>query len=277
MNKNSYDDLWQRLPGVQYERLKFPVAVNRQDLEHGASVQWHSHRNPQLVYTTRGVLRAATPDGSWTLGPYQGLWIATLVSHELQAISQTVTYSVYFDADMPQQKDVGCHILAISALFHELVAALVADRKAEQPDRRLSMIIPLLQQELSDANRDFKKGLPLPKDRRLQVICGELLAAPGNNEPLDNWAVRVGASDRTLERLFKAETGLTFGQWRQQLRLSESIAQLAEGVPVSTIALKLGYQTSSAFITMFKKAMGESPQQYLKNHIEASRSAMERA
>lgn len=57
------------------------------------------------------------------------------------------------------------------------------------------------------------------------------------------------------------------------MRLSESIAQLAKGIPVSTIALELGYQTSSAFITMFKKAMGESPQQYLKTHIEASRRA----
>lgn len=265
-------DIWQRLPGVRYRRLIFPVMASRQDWAHGTSEDWHTHQHLQLVYTTHGVLRVGTPDGSWTLGPYQGLWIASRVLHELQAVSQTVAYSVYLDTDMHPQRDVECHVQAISPLFHELVAALVADRKAEQPDRRLSLIIPLLQQEISDANRDFKKGLPLPKDRRLQVICSELLAAPGNNESLDNWAVRVGATDRTLERLFKMETGLTFGQWRQQLRLSESIAQLAEGVPVSTIALKLGYQTSSAFITMFKKAMGESPQQYLKTHIAASRS-----
>ncbi|MEM5313889.1 AraC family transcriptional regulator [Paraburkholderia sp. JHI869] len=107
--------------------------------------------------------------------------------------------------------------------------------------------------------------LPLPKDRRLQQICGQLMDAPADNTPLNDWGMRVGASESTLERAFKDETGLTFGQWRQRLRLVESISRLAKGMAVSAIATELGYRNSSAFITMFRRAMGETPQRFLRN------------
>jgi AraC-like DNA-binding protein len=74
----------------------------------------------------------------------------------------------------------------------------------------------------------------------------------------------VGASPRTLARLFREETGLSFGQWRQQLRIVEGVARLALDVPVSTIAVELGYQSASAFIPMFRKTLGDTPQRYLK-------------
>ncbi|WP_251863537.1 helix-turn-helix domain-containing protein [Achromobacter sp. Marseille-Q4962] len=87
---------------------------------------------------------------------------------------------------------------------------------------------------------------------------------PENNDTIDQWSEHVGASTRTLTRLFREETGLSFGQWRQQLRLVETIARLAQGVSVSTVASELGYRSASAFISMFRETLGDTPQRYLK-------------
>lgn len=91
-----------------------------------------------------------------------------------------------------------------------------------------------------------------------------MLSYPQNDDIIERWGERVGASNRTVARLFKEETGLSFGQWRQQLGLAEAVARLALDVPVATIATELGYQSSSAFISMFRKTPGNTPQRYLK-------------
>ncbi|WP_244111641.1 helix-turn-helix transcriptional regulator [Burkholderia cepacia] len=150
----------------------------------------------------------------------------------------------------------------------ELRAAARLERHAverEHPERRSALIDPPLLQEMHGAQLASEGLLPLPKDRRLQQICGQLMDAPADNTPLNDWGMRVGASESTLERAFKDETGLTFGQWRQRWRLVESISRLAKGMAVSTIATELGYRNSSAFITMFRRAMGETPQRFLRS------------
>ena len=258
-------EIWQRFTGSERRYLKRPVIAKRYDFGAGDSESWHSHSQPQFVYTTRGVLRVIAPDGAWTLGPYRGLWITPLVAHELQALSPAVMYTVYFEVDIAPRDGPGCHVLMISALLNELVAALVLDQQNGHPERRSELIDPLLLHEMREAQLASEGLLPLPKDRRLQQICGQLMDAPADNTPLNDWGTRVGASESTLERAFKEETGLTFGQWRQRLRLVESISRLAKGMPVSTIATELGYRNSSAFITMFRRAMGETPQRFLRN------------
>ncbi|WP_321818579.1 MULTISPECIES: helix-turn-helix transcriptional regulator [unclassified Paraburkholderia] len=258
-------EFWQRFTGSERRYLKRPVIAKRYDFGAGDIESWHSHTQPQFVYTTRGVLRVITPDGAWTLGPYRGLWISPLVAHELQAVSPAVMYTVYFEGDIAPRDEPNCHVLMISTLLNELVAALALDQQNGHPERRSKLIDPLLLQEMREAQLAFEGLLPLPKDRRLQQICGQLMDVPADNTPLNDWGTRVGASESTLERAFKEETGLTFGQWRQRLRLVESIARLAKGMPVSTIAADLGYRNSSAFITMFRRAMGETPQRFLRS------------
>jgi AraC-like DNA-binding protein len=259
------DNIWHGTPGIRYRRLTKPIIARSQTFVQGDGEDWHSHDQPQFVYTTRGVLRIVTPDGAWTLGPCRGLWIPSRVGHELHAISRGTLYSVYFENDVAPWRDTRCRVLMISPLLQELVSAMVLDRSKGSLDRRSGLIGPLLIQEMNDAHQAFDGCLPLPRDRRLQQICTTLMAEPANNDSLDAWGMRIGASGRTLIRLFKEETGLTFGQWRQQLRLVESVSRLARNMPVSTIASELGYRNAGAFITMFRKAMGETPQRYLRS------------
>ena len=87
---------------------------------------------------------------------------------------------------------------------------------------------------------------------------------PGDNRTLEQWGKSVGATERTLARRFRFETGMSFRQWRQQMRILESLKRLGQEEQVSTVALELGYNSPSAFIAMFKKALGKTPGQYFK-------------
>jgi AraC-like DNA-binding protein len=104
--------------------------------------------------------------------------------------------------------------------------------------------------------------LPIPEDVRLEKIYKRLSSSPEDNRKLDDWGKVVGATGRTLARHFRLETGMTFGQWRQQIRILEALKRLGMKESVTTVAIELGYDSPSAFISMFKKVLGKTPGQY---------------
>lgn len=258
------DQTWWHRPEFQQRKLSRPIIASSYKYEAANREPWHSHDQAQFVFTVRGVLRVMTPIGMWTLGPHRGLWIAPRIGHELIATGEVLMHSVYFEPEASPWPESECRALMVSSLLRELVAAMVDDKRND-PDRRYALITPLLLAEMRDSREALGGGLPLPLDRRLRQICDFLLTEPANGYSLTMWGERVGASERTLARLFREETGLTFGQWRQQLRIVEAVSKLAQGVPVAAIASELGYTNSSAFITMFRKTIGETPQRYLKS------------
>ena len=89
-------------------------------------------------------------------------------------------------------------------------------------------------------------------------------AEPASRKTLNDWAGSLGLSARTLARLFAAQTGMTFRQWQRQARLLEALVRLAENQPVTTIAYDLGYESPSAFIYAFRRALGTTPKRYFQ-------------
>ncbi|WP_233888200.1 AraC family transcriptional regulator [Paraburkholderia flagellata] len=253
------DQIWCHRPESTQRTLERPIRATSHEYDAGARQRWRSHDHAQLIFTTSGVLRVTTSFGVWTLGPHRALWIAPLVDYEWIATSAARMHSVYFEPQASPWPESECHAVTVSSLLRELVAAMAEGRERD------ALITPLLLSEMRDSREASGAGLPLPLDRRLRQICDVLLADPANGDSLSIWGERVGASERTLARLFKDETGLTFGHWRQQLRIVEAVSKLARGVRVAEIAAELGYANSSAFITMFRKTMGETPQRYLKS------------
>ena len=110
-----------------------------------------------------------------------------------------------------------------------------------------------MQSELAAA-RVVPFQIPWPRDRRLQAICAAILDQPGLSRSIEDWGDEVGASARTLIRLFQSELGLNYRQWVQQLRLADAVCRLALGEPVARVAASLGYRSASAFSAMFRRA-----------------------
>ncbi len=100
--------------------------------------------------------------------------------------------------------------------------------------------------------------LPVPEDSRLRKIYKHLSTYPGDRRTLEDRGKAVGATRRTLTRLFRLETGMSFGKWRQQLRILEALRRLGKKEPVTTVSIDFGYDSLSAFISMFKKALGKT-------------------
>lgn len=258
------DPIWRAQFGFEYKRQPRAVMARASSYPNGRREIWHSHEQAQLCYAMEGAMRVLTPMGSWMLPPMRAMWLPPGVDHELHAIGEVEAYSVYLEPDAAPWMWPTCKVVLVTSLMHELIIALAEQPHDYTPDSLGARIAPLLLDVLRDARETMQGGLPLPSDRRLRSICAALLAAPSNDDTLETWSESVGASARTLARLFRQETGLTFGQWRQQLRLAEAMARLAVGDPVSKVADELGYQSSSSFIAMFRREMGETPTRLLR-------------
>jgi AraC-like DNA-binding protein len=107
--------------------------------------------------------------------------------------------------------------------------------------------------------------LPLPRDNRAKRIVSLLQEEPSEKRSLMELSKIAGASKRTIERIFKLETGLGFGKWRQQLRLGHALRMLAAGDAVTNVAMDVGYDSISAFISAFRMTFGKTPGQYFRS------------
>ncbi|WP_429459625.1 AraC family transcriptional regulator [Paraburkholderia sp. JPY465] len=152
-----------------------------------------------------------------------------------------------------------CSVLDVSPLMREIIQAL---SESYSPDsRRQQMMMDLLVEEISSAEKR-SVALPMPSERRLRALCDALLEDVGSTHSLADWARKIGASERTLARLFQTELNTTFSAWRQQARLSHAVDMISRGTPMLTVATELGYSDTAAFSTMFKRAFGSTPSQF---------------
>jgi AraC-like DNA-binding protein len=261
------DRIWRQRFSNGYRRQERPIIATRIDYAHGSRQIWHSHEQGQLVHATKGIVRVLTPEGAWTVTPRQALWIAPGVDHELHMIGQVAMRDLRIEPDTAPWLWSQCRLIRVSPMLRELILGMLEDPRDYAPDSNAALIVPLLLRKLHDADVIDHGKLPLPQDKRLVRICEVLMCSPANNDPMTLLCDRVGTSVRTLNRLFKEETGLTFGQWRTQLRLTEAVCQLSLGQPVNSVARDMGYATANAFSAMFRRTLGEPPQRYLRATI----------
>jgi len=149
-------------------------------------------------------------------------------------------------------------VLEVSPLLRALVLALIDEPVLYEETGRGGAIASLILSEIQTARR-LPLVLPMPRDPRLQRVCSSLLADPSQSAGLDTWAENAGASSRTLARLFEREVGLSFSVWRQRVRFHNALEALVNGEPVTLIASRNGYRSTSAFAAAFRRTMGVTP------------------
>lgn len=194
--------------------------------------------------------------------PSRGLDPGISPAHDHHA-GEVAMRTLYLKPRLATSLPCSCCVLHVSALLKELILHACAVGSLSLRDRSQGHLIHVIVNQLATI-RVVPLQLPNPSDPRALRLAKMLMKDPGDRRTLTDLCKAAGASKRTMERLFQADTGMTFAKWRQQLRLMQAMQLLAEGAQVTSAALESGYSTPSAFISMFKKALGTKPTSYFK-------------
>ncbi|WGS52968.1 AraC family transcriptional regulator [Paraburkholderia sp. D15] len=231
---------------------------------------WRAYRRARLIHAGAGVLTVRTETQRWVVPSGHAVWLAPGVLHCLHAGGPVRFDSLYAGdeaASMPlpppgsSAEQNGA--LVIDPLVDALLAAAAEiphDRPFDAPAERL---LHVLLDRLAHL-RAAPLGLNWPRDSRIRQIADTLGSDPAQSAVLDDLAAGAGVTSRTAARLFVKETGQTFGQWRQQLRLLVALERLGAGASVTQVALEVGYQDVSSFIAVFRDAFGDTPARYFR-------------
>ncbi|MFI1801895.1 AraC family transcriptional regulator [Streptomyces sp. NPDC020379] len=236
------------------------VAVASFPLGNGEWFADHEHPAHQLAWAPHGVLAVRARSRTWVLPSTVALWIPAGIRHATGATSPALLRSLYFWPDRCPLTWTEPQVVPVSGLLHELINHLAQDPDSlpAQPRRRAEDVILDLLHPVSVTT----VRAPLPTDPRARRIADALHANPADGRTLTEWGTAVGASTQTLARAFTSSTGMTYGQWRTQLRLQAAMPMLAAGATVSAVARHVGYASPSAFIAAFRRGVGMPPGTY---------------
>jgi AraC-like DNA-binding protein len=243
--------------------IRSQIITLAQDYTAGHVVPLHFHDRDQLVYASRGVMTVRTGDGAWVVPPHRAVWIPASVPHTITMSGSVSMRTLYFRTRLSGTLPRHCCVVNVSPLLRELilhVCTVGALKKTIEQQRHMICVILYQLESIPTIPLQLRN----PSDPRAQRVAECLSANPSDRRPLAEICRKMGASKRTVERLFQDEVGMTFGTWRQQLRLMQAMRLLAEGAKVTHAALESGYSTPSAFIAMFRKALGTTPTAYFR-------------
>jgi AraC-like DNA-binding protein len=234
-----------------------PVAPTRaQRLTAGDRIDAHRHDDHQIVYAGSGVLAVTTAAGTWFAPGTRAIWIPAGTVHSHRAHGHLDLHLVGLPADdNPLGLDAPT-VLAVGPLLRELILAYTRDPADDSPERH--RLLGVLRDRLR-ASPHQPLRLPAPADPRLAAVCALVHADPADPRTLAALGAATGASERTLSRLFRAEFGMTFPQWRTQSRLYHALRMLADDIPVTAVAHRCGWSSASAFIDVFRRSFGYTP------------------
>lgn len=240
-----------------------PVRSLALDLLPRAGVSLHEHRRHQLAIAGGGCFTVIAKGEAFIVPASRAIFIPAGIAHSIRNRGRTRLCGIYLAPEAVRRLPTACAVFETTPLLRELVFAAMGLPERYAPDEPAGRLVAVIIDQLRDLVPEKARRLPIPTDRRLAAIAGALIDDPADCRSLDDWARVVGASARTLLRLFQAETGLSFDEWRTQVRVSAAIAWLHEGRRVTDVALDLGYESPSAFIAMFRKQTGFSPRRYV--------------
>ncbi|MFP2202845.1 AraC family transcriptional regulator [Enterobacter ludwigii] len=241
-----------------------PLVPYAHDYLHGDSEPWHQHDCAQLLHTLSGVVRVDTASGCWVVPPGRGVWLPAGTPHSLRITGNVAARTLFIDplarADLPAT----CQIVQISGLLRELILTSLTLEASYSPGSRDERVYELILDEIRTL-RVLPFHLPEPESEPLRTLCQQIRLLPGESWSSMQAANTLGMSERTMNRHFKQQTGLSYGEWLRRARLLEALLRLGQGQPVLRVALDLGYGSHSAFTAMFRRVMGISPSDYFKD------------
>ena len=242
----------------EIEAVSSPIAGRATDYPPGWHIEPHAHSKHQLIYAVRGVMVVQTDAGRWVVPPTRAIWVEAGMTHAIRCVGEVHMRSLLVATQAAPRPMDGTQAVAVSTLLRELIRAAMDVQQPYVANSRDGRLMRLILDELR-ALPVLPLHLQMPSDARLVPISEALQLNLGDPSTMADWAQRLSVDAKTIQRLFVKETGMTFGQWRQQARLLRALELLASGDKVIDVALALGYESPSAFASMFRKQLGQTP------------------
>jgi AraC-like DNA-binding protein len=234
------------------------VLTKVEKMKRGHVDRWHEHPWHQIVFPFEGILQTKVSDCQFVI-PHSGmLFIPANTCHESFVMTDTKFIGIYLNPKMDVHYPLQTKAISVTPLMRELILHIHYSDTCESEIRKL---LDVLIDQVCRGDC-YEMTLLLPSDRRLILIFKALMENPQRTTKLSGWAQEVGASERTLSRLFTKELGMSFLLWRQHLRLVSSLSLLEQKLSIQEIADNIGYNSDSSFIYAFKNLFKQTPQQY---------------
>jgi AraC-like DNA-binding protein/quercetin dioxygenase-like cupin family protein len=240
-----------------YPSLDWPVVAMAKEFPARTSSGAHSHKRAQLLFAVKGLMVAHTAAGTWVVPRGHALWIPANLTHNVSMHGDVAMRTAYVRAGEASRLFPECRVLKVGALLQAALIALADEARGLSRTARAGHLIWLVLDEIKRAP-SMSFVLPMPEDSRLARLAHSLMADPGSARTIDQWCDVAGASRRTLTRLFRAQTGISFGDWRRRLRVLSAAARVADGEALAEVAAGLGYRNAAAFRTMMRRQSSDN-------------------
>ena len=253
------------LPEADYpDRIDTPVAVlGLGMITEGWELPFHSHHKAQLLFAESGLITLEAEEGLWVVPPQGAIWIPGGLVHRARSSGNTRGFVAFVESDAAVGLPTRCCTIFVSPFLRALLERIAALPDHYELDSAQGRLVGVLLDELIGATVE-QLHLPMPRETRLRKLADAMLRAPARHATLDEWAHEIGMSERNMSRLFLAETGLSVHKWRRQMHVLTALPLLAQGQSLQSISEDLGYDSSGAFVTMFRKTLGAPPKRFLQ-------------
>jgi AraC-like DNA-binding protein len=249
------------------ETANRPVVGYAKDYPAGLFADAHAHPKAQLIYAVSGVMHVATETASYIIPPSTALLMPADLKHSIFMDGPVAMRTLFLRRSTAQGICSECKVITVTALLRELILAACSEPLDWDVNGRGQHVIELALDEI-ERSSVLPLDLPLPSDARLRRVVDALRAQPANSNSLEDWSRVANASERTLARLFRKETGLSFRQWRQQARLTAAMCALSVGESPARAAVIAGFDSQPAFGSAFRKFFGTTPGQARADRID---------
>ena len=225
-------------------------------------LDFHRHIKGQIMLVEHGAISCEVEGGMWIVPPRSAIWIPGGALHVIKATGALRGYDAFVDPSIAAELPTACCAISVTPLLRELLTRAATLPLLYDQGGANSRLLAVLLDELAAAKIE-RLRFPMPADPRLRRVAAQMMARPDDRSTVDIWAERAGMSERTLGRLIKSQTGMSFSRWRQQLCVVLAVKWLADGASIQQAAAGLGYESVPSFVTMFRKTLGTSPGRYM--------------
>lgn len=244
-----------------------PIQVVRHiKIDETIELPLHHHEQDLFVFVQSGYLRCYVDQGYWLVPAQSAIWIPAGQAHSNDYKKETHVAFAFIKKN--DQFATQTKLLSIPSWMRELLLYLASHEYPTSSDRLQDQMAHVFLQGLKQAEA-LNFFAPLPSQEGLKQMAEQIMHQPQQRKKLTQWAEEFHCSERTLARRILTHTGLSFSKWQQLLLVLLAIQQLSNEKTIKQISFDLGYESTSAFIAVFKKHVKMTPKQFYQRFLKS--------